>query len=171
MDSTSSVDEHVNEVMLACYYHLLSLPYLRRSWTFDVANTLACSISASRIDCCNVGDTQPTSAIAEQPPYGPLLTSKPANNTTTAAPPRTCYPIFPGSRLRVGSGSRSPTIISWDAQLPRVVSPIVRQRVHFVRPNRINKLFPHRELSPLRVDSRLLLSKCGTNFRRRCGRL
>ena len=52
-DSIISFDDHVDKVVRACNYHLRSLRSLRRSLTFDVANTLDCSSTGSRIDYCN----------------------------------------------------------------------------------------------------------------------
>ena len=48
-----SLDQHINNVCKACYYHIRSLHRLRQSLLNDVARTVACSIVTFRIGCCN----------------------------------------------------------------------------------------------------------------------
>ena len=56
LDSTLSFDQHINNIIKNCNYHLQALRHLRSSVTTEVANMLACSIFGSRIDsvCCHV---------------------------------------------------------------------------------------------------------------------
>ena len=53
LDSTLSFDEHINNIIKNCNYHLQALRHLRSSVTTEVANMLGCSIIGSRIDYCN----------------------------------------------------------------------------------------------------------------------
>jgi len=53
LDGTLSFDNHVNDLVRGCNYHLRALRHLRSSLTRDTANTMACSIIGSRIDYCN----------------------------------------------------------------------------------------------------------------------
>jgi len=53
LDSTLSFDQHINNIIKNCNYHLQALRHLRSSVTTEVANMLACSIIGSRIDYCN----------------------------------------------------------------------------------------------------------------------
>ena len=53
LDRTLSFDNHVNDIVRGCNYHLQALRHLRKSLTRDTANTIACSIVGSRIDYCN----------------------------------------------------------------------------------------------------------------------
>ena len=52
LNSSLFFDNHVNEVFGAYYYHLRSLRYI--SVDEDITCKLACSITRSRIDYCNV---------------------------------------------------------------------------------------------------------------------
>jgi len=53
LDQHLSLDQHINNVCKACYYHIRSLHHVRQSLPDDVARTVACSIVTSRIDYCN----------------------------------------------------------------------------------------------------------------------
>ena len=52
LDRQLSFDKHVNLVRRACDYHLWSLRHIRKYLTVDLANTIACSVVASRLDYC-----------------------------------------------------------------------------------------------------------------------
>ena len=53
LDNALTFENHVNDVVKACNYHMRALRRFRRSLTHDVAKTLACSIAGYRIDYCN----------------------------------------------------------------------------------------------------------------------
>ena len=53
IDSELTMDQHVNNVVKNCNYHLQALRHIRSSVPRDVANTIACSIIHYRIDYCN----------------------------------------------------------------------------------------------------------------------
>ena len=53
LDECLSFDDHVSSVVQSCNYHLRSLRHVRRLIDRDTANTLACSIVATRLDYCN----------------------------------------------------------------------------------------------------------------------
>jgi len=48
-----SLDQHVNNVCKACYYHIRALRHVRDSLPDDVAKIVAVSIITSRLDYCN----------------------------------------------------------------------------------------------------------------------
>ena len=50
LDSTFSLDQHVNSMVKTCNFHLQALRHVRQSITRDVANTMACAIIGSRLD-------------------------------------------------------------------------------------------------------------------------
>jgi len=63
LDSTLTFDDHVNNVVRSCNYHLRALRHLRPCLSLDVAKTMAASIVGSRLDYCNAlfyGVTQST---------------------------------------------------------------------------------------------------------------
>ena len=53
IDQHLTFDSHVTNVVQSCNYHIRSLRHIRRLIDKDTANTLACSIVASRLDYCN----------------------------------------------------------------------------------------------------------------------
>jgi hypothetical protein len=53
LDEHLTFDEHINEVVRACNYHLRALRHIRCYVTKGIARTVACSIIGSRIDYCN----------------------------------------------------------------------------------------------------------------------
>ena len=53
LDSTLTFDDHVNNVVRSCNYHLRALRHLRPCLSLDVAKTMAASIVGSRLDYCN----------------------------------------------------------------------------------------------------------------------
>lgn len=53
LDKALNFDQHITEVCRSCNFHLRALRHIRPSLTMDAANTLACSIVASRLDYCN----------------------------------------------------------------------------------------------------------------------
>jgi len=53
LDQHVSLDQHINNVCKACYYHIRSLHHVRQSLPHDVARTVAYSIVTSWIDYCN----------------------------------------------------------------------------------------------------------------------
>ena len=53
VDRHLTFDEHVTKVVSACNYHIRSLRHIRRLIDLETANTLACSIVATRLDYCN----------------------------------------------------------------------------------------------------------------------
>jgi hypothetical protein len=53
LDSGLSLDSHVSETVKNCHFHLRALQHIRPSLTREVANTIACSVVAARIDYCN----------------------------------------------------------------------------------------------------------------------
>ena len=50
LDSTLSLDPHINNIVKNCNYHLQALRYIRPSITKEVANTMAYAIIGSRLD-------------------------------------------------------------------------------------------------------------------------
>ena len=62
LDSTLT-DDHANNVVRSCNYHLRALRHLRLCLSLDVAKTMAASIVGSLLDYCNAlfyGVTQST---------------------------------------------------------------------------------------------------------------
>lgn len=53
IDSHLRFDRHVRDVAKACNYHTRALRHVRSLLTDDLAQTVACSIVASRLDYCN----------------------------------------------------------------------------------------------------------------------
>ena len=53
LDSRLSFDSHISLICQACNYHLKALRHIRSMLSVSVANQLACSIVASRLDYCN----------------------------------------------------------------------------------------------------------------------
>ena len=53
LDSHLRFDSHVRDVARACNYHTRALRHVRGLLTDDLAQTVACSIVASRLDYCN----------------------------------------------------------------------------------------------------------------------
>ena len=53
IDPQLSFESHVREVCRACNFHLRALSHIRNLLSFQVAQTLACSIVCSRLDYCN----------------------------------------------------------------------------------------------------------------------
>jgi len=53
LDSTLSLDKHVNNMVKTCNFHLQALRHVRQSITHDVANAMARAIIGSRLDYCN----------------------------------------------------------------------------------------------------------------------
>jgi hypothetical protein len=53
LDSTLSFNDHVNDVVRVCNYHMRALRHIRRYMSKDVAKSVAFSIVGSRIDYCN----------------------------------------------------------------------------------------------------------------------
>ena len=63
LDSTLTFDDHVNNVVRSCNYHLRTLRHLHPCLSLDVAKTMAASIAGSCLDYCNAlfyGVTQST---------------------------------------------------------------------------------------------------------------
>jgi len=63
LDSTLTFDDHANNVVRSCNYHLRALRHLRLCLSLDVAKTMAASIVGSLLDYCNAlfyGVTQST---------------------------------------------------------------------------------------------------------------
>ena len=48
-----SLDKHVSDVCQACNFHIRALRHIRPLLSFNLANELACSIVASKLDYCN----------------------------------------------------------------------------------------------------------------------
>jgi len=46
-------DDHISKVAGSCRYHIRTLRHIRRLIDRETANTLACSIVATRLDYCN----------------------------------------------------------------------------------------------------------------------
>jgi len=53
LDSTISLDKHVNNMVKTCNFHLQALCQVRQSITRNVANVMACVIIGTRPDYCN----------------------------------------------------------------------------------------------------------------------
>jgi hypothetical protein len=53
LDRHLTLDQHVNNVCKACYFHTRALRHVRPSLPDAVAKTVACSIVSSRLDYCN----------------------------------------------------------------------------------------------------------------------
>ena len=53
VDNFLTFDNHITNIVQSCNYHIRSLRHIRRLIDQDTANTLACSIVASRLDYCN----------------------------------------------------------------------------------------------------------------------
>lgn len=53
IDSKLSMDQHINNVVRNCNFHLQALRHIRSSVSHEVANTIACSLVHSRMDYCN----------------------------------------------------------------------------------------------------------------------
>ena len=53
LDSTLSLDPHINNIVKNCNYHLQALWHIPPSITKEVANTMACAIIGSQLDYCN----------------------------------------------------------------------------------------------------------------------
>ena len=53
IDSNLRFDYHARDVARACNYHTRALRHVRSPLTDDLAQTVACSIVASRLDYCN----------------------------------------------------------------------------------------------------------------------
>ena len=53
LDSTLTFDNHANNVVRSCNFHLRALRHLRPRLSLDVAKTMAASIVGSRLDYCN----------------------------------------------------------------------------------------------------------------------
>ena len=75
IDSNLRFDCHARNVAKACNFHTRALRHVRSLLTDDVAQTVACSIVASRLDYCNV-----------------LLSGSPAATFDKYSAPRTTWP-------------------------------------------------------------------------------
>ena len=53
LDGGLSLDSHVSEIVKNCHFHLRAVQHIRPLLTREVANTIACSVVAARIDYCN----------------------------------------------------------------------------------------------------------------------
>jgi len=53
LDSTPSLDPHIDNIVKNCNYHLQALRHISPSITKEVANTMACAIIGSWLDYCN----------------------------------------------------------------------------------------------------------------------
>ena len=53
LDSVLSFDKHTSNVVQSCNYHMRALKHVRPLLSNDLANELACSIVATRLDYCN----------------------------------------------------------------------------------------------------------------------
>jgi hypothetical protein len=53
LDSTLSMDNHVNAVVKACNYHIRALRHVRQFLTDAVARTISCGLVTARLDYCN----------------------------------------------------------------------------------------------------------------------
>jgi hypothetical protein len=53
LDSTLSMDKHINNTIKSCNYHIRALRYIRPCLTKEAANTIACGIVNSQLDYCN----------------------------------------------------------------------------------------------------------------------
>ena len=53
LDSSLSFDDHVSDVCKSCNYHIRALRHVRPMLSTRIANEVACSIVASRLDYCN----------------------------------------------------------------------------------------------------------------------
>jgi len=73
IDSRLRFDSHASNVARACNYHTRALCHVRSLLTNETAQTVACSIVASRLDYCNgllygaPADSQQASTGTEQP--------------------------------------------------------------------------------------------------------
>ena len=53
LDSTLSLDKHVEAVCKSAHYHIRALQYIRGSLSIELAKSVACAIIGSRLDYCN----------------------------------------------------------------------------------------------------------------------
>ena len=53
LDSSLCFDQHVSNVVKASNFNIRSLRHIRLMLDKTVANTIACSIVSTRLDCCN----------------------------------------------------------------------------------------------------------------------
>jgi hypothetical protein len=53
LDSTLSMNSQIAEILRSTNFHIRALRHIRRFLTKDIANTIACGIVNSRLDCCN----------------------------------------------------------------------------------------------------------------------
>ena len=53
LDQTLSFDNHTQNIVKSCNYHITALRHIRPLLDRQVANTIACSIVSSRLDYCN----------------------------------------------------------------------------------------------------------------------
>lgn len=53
IDKFLTFDNHITNIVQSCNYHIRSLRHIRHLIDHETANTLACSIVASRLDYCN----------------------------------------------------------------------------------------------------------------------
>ena len=53
LDRRLTFDKHVSAVARSCNYHAQAIRHIRHLLTMELAQTLACSLTLSRIDYCN----------------------------------------------------------------------------------------------------------------------
>src|SRR5277367_4744638 len=53
VDPTLSFDKHISNVCSAAFYHVKGLKHIRKFIDQKTANTIACSLIASKLDYCN----------------------------------------------------------------------------------------------------------------------
>ncbi|XP_065668193.1 uncharacterized protein LOC136088413 [Hydra vulgaris] len=53
LDSSLSMDKHINNTIKSCNYHIQALRHIRPCLTKEAANTIACDIVNSQLDYCN----------------------------------------------------------------------------------------------------------------------
>ena len=53
LDRRLTFGNHTSAVVRSCSYHARAIRHIRHLLTLDLAQTLACSLILSRIDCCN----------------------------------------------------------------------------------------------------------------------
>ena len=53
IDRHLTFDDHITKVVSSCNYHIQSLHHIRHLIDRDTANTIACSVVATRLDYCN----------------------------------------------------------------------------------------------------------------------
>jgi len=123
IDSNLQFDCHARNVAKTCNFHTRALRHVRSLLTDDVAQTVACSIVASRLDYCNALSSGAPAATFDK-------LQRAQNNLARVAPtPGRCFTRYTGFSW----GSGSPT--NWLYWLTRCgPQPLQRISVSWYRP-------------------------------------